>query len=43
MEDYIVKTEDDDLLLERRSDEERAADMDRLAAYLNMTEGNEND
>ena len=43
MEDYIVETEGGDLLLERRSDEEMAADMDRLAAYRKKREENEND
>ncbi len=43
MEDYILKTGGGDLLLERRSGEEMAADMDRLAAYRTKTEGNEND
>lgn len=43
MEDYIVKTGEDDLLLEKRNDSETDTNMDRLAAYLKMTEeqGNE--
>ena len=43
MEDYLVKTEDDNLLLEKRSDAEMAMNMERLSAYRKMTEEKENE
>ena len=41
MEDFIVKTEGEEVLLEKRSDAQSAAGMERLAAYRKMTEENE--
>ena len=43
MEDYLVKTEDDNLLLEKRDGVETDANMERLAAYQKMTEEKENE
>ncbi len=40
MEDFILKMEGDDVLLEKGSDEQTASGMERLAAYLKMTEEN---
>ena len=41
MEDFIVKTEGDEVLLEKRSDAQTAEGMERLAAYRKMTEEND--
>ena len=43
MKDYIVKTGEDNLLLEKRNDAETDTNKDRLAAYRKMTEEKENE
>ena len=43
MEDYIVKTGEDSLLLDKRDGAETDTKMDRLAAYRKMTEEQENE
>ena len=43
MEDVLVKMKGDEVLLEKRSDAQMTAGMERLAAYQKMTGENDNE